>query len=129
MKLLDRIRTDRERQKGKKALPETAFTVVAAMVKKFQVESVPGGEAVRAEYPATSPGERLSLFPLLSATQLRLTMEIIDMYDNPYLVYARSPEDFGISLSLYECNPDLDAESLEQYSLGWLLTGERERRG
>ena len=129
MKLLDHIRTDRERQKGKKALPETVFAVVAAMVKKFKVESVPGGEAGRAEHPATSPGERLSLFPLLSATQLRLTMEIIDMYDNPYLVYARSPEDFGVSLSLYERNPNLEAESLEQYSLGWLLTRERERRG
>ena len=42
MRLLDHIRTDRERQKGKKALPETVFTVVAAMVKKFKVESVPG---------------------------------------------------------------------------------------
>ena len=71
----------------------------------------------------------MSLFPLLSAAQLRLTMEIIDTYDNPYLVYARSPEDFGVSLSLYERNPDLEAESLEQYSLGWLLIREQERRG
>jgi hypothetical protein len=129
MKLLDYIRTDRERRKGRKALPETAFTVVAAMVKKFKVESVPGGEAGRAEYPATSPSERLSLFPLLSAAQLRLTMEIIDTYNNPYLVYARSTEDFGVSLSLYECNPDLEPENLEQYSLGWLLIREQERRG
>ena len=49
------------------------------------------------------------------------------MFDNPYLVYARSPEDFGVSLALYECNPDLEAESLEQYSLGWLLTREAKR--
>jgi hypothetical protein len=129
MKLIDSIRTDRERRKGKRALPETFFAVVAAIVKKFQVESVPGGEAGRAEYPATAPVARLSLFPLLTAAQLRLTREIIDTYDNPYLVYARSPEDFEVSRLLYEYNPDLEAESLEQYSLGWLLTRERERRG
>jgi hypothetical protein len=129
MMLLDSIRTDRERQKGKRALPEVVFAVVAAIVEKFKVELVPGGEAGRAEYLATSPGERLGLFPLLNAAQLRLTMEIIETYDNPYLVYARSPEDFGVSLSLYERNPDLEAESLEQYSLGWLLTTEAKRVG
>ncbi len=122
--LIDHIRTDRARQKGKKPLPETVFAVVAAIVKTFKVESVPAGEVVRAESPAKAPADRLSLFPLLTQAQWQLTQEIIDKFNNPYLIYARSPEDFTLSLLLYRHNPDLTAATLQEHSLGWLLTRE-----
>ncbi len=129
MKLIDHIRTDRERQKAKKALPETVFTVVAAIVKKYELEAVPAGEVPGNILPQMTPPGRLSLFPLLTVAQWHLTRQIIDTFDNPYLVYARSPEDFGVSRRLYRCNPDLEAESLAQYSLGWLLTREAKGEG
>jgi hypothetical protein len=131
MKLLDHIKRDRVRQKGKQPLPETVLEVVAAIVQKFDLSAVPEGEGGDEEPYETKPGGRLSLFPLVSAAQWRLTKDIVEKYDNPYLVYARSPEDFGLSRRLYERYPDLTVEVFEKYSLGalWLreMAGEREK--
>jgi hypothetical protein len=129
MKLIDRIRIDREQQKGKKALPETVFTAVAAVVKKFDLKAVPAAEVHGGGGLEGEPVARLGLFPLLTAAQWHLTQEIIAKFDNPYLVYVRSPEDFGVSLRLSGRNPDLQAESLQQYSLGWLLSVEAKGEG
>jgi hypothetical protein len=119
MKLLDHIKRDRVRQRGKQPLPETVFGVVAAVVQRFDLSMVP--EKISGATPIkTTPGGRLTLFPLLSAAQWRLTREIIEQYDNPYLVYVRSPEDFELSRRLYERCPDLAVEILEKFSLGAL---------
>jgi hypothetical protein len=126
MKLIDNIKRDRARQKGKQPYPETVFAVVAAIVQKFGLTAVPG-VGVAGEPLETKPGDRLSLFPLLQAGQLRLTKEIMAEFDNPYLVYARSPADFGLSRRLYESNPGLEAEILLEYSLGFLWEKEAKR--
>jgi hypothetical protein len=114
MTLKDRIREDRERQKGKESLPETAWTVVAAIVQRFDLRSVPGaGEPESASRAETRPSGRLSLFPLLTPAQWRLTKEIVARFDNPYLIYVRSPEEIGLSRRLYERRPDLGAADLQ----------------
>jgi hypothetical protein len=126
MKLIDCIRTGRARQRGKKPLPETVWAVVAAIVQKFGLTAVPG-EGVGGEPPETKPDDRLSLFPLLQAEQWRLTKEIIAGFANPYLVYARSPADFGLSRRLYANNPGLEAETLREQAMGWLWEKEAKR--
>jgi hypothetical protein len=130
MKLIDLIRTDRVRQKGKKPLPQSLFNVVGALVKKFNLERKSLLEAAQtagatgAESPVAGSADRLSLFPLLTVEQLHLTEEIIAHFGNPYLVYARRPEDITLSLRLYQLNPDLPVETLQQNSLGLLLVRE-----
>jgi hypothetical protein len=121
MTLLEHLKTHRARQKGKNPLPETVFAVVATIVQQFALTSVPLAEGVR-DRPAQTL--RLSLFPLLSPVQFRLAQEIIARFDNPYLIYARSPEDVKISLLLYQSNSYLPAETLQENSLGALWAGE-----
>jgi hypothetical protein len=127
MKLLEHLKTDRAHQKEKKPLPETVFTAVAAIVQKFALTSVPGAEATGDIPPEAPRSARWSLFPLLNPAQFRLSQEIIARFDNPYLIYARSPEDFRISLLLHRRQPDLAPASLQKYSLKLLLAQEAKR--
>jgi hypothetical protein len=123
MKLLEHLKTDRARQKAKKPLPEKVFPAVAAIVQRFALTSFPGVEDLRLR-PVESPRmDRLSLFPLLSEPQFLLTQEIISRFDNPYLIYARSPADITISLLLYRRRPDLTPEMLRLSSLETLWAG------
>jgi hypothetical protein len=130
MKLKERIREDRIRQRVKEPLPETVLTVVAAIVQKFdlQVFSLAGeGGCARLEAEPMAEG-RLGLFPLLTPGQWRLTREIVARFDNPYLIFARTPEDIYLSRELYECNPELTVKALREQSLGalWAQEGKRE---
>lgn len=127
MHLVDHIKTDRVRKKGKQPLPETVFAVVAGIIKKFNLETVPAGGGFGVFHPEIRPPARLSLFPLLTAAQWQLCQEIIDTCNNPYLIYARSPEDVRLSRFLYQRNPDLAPETLRQYSLGFLLNREAQQ--
>jgi hypothetical protein len=117
MSLLEHLKTRRARQPGKIPLPETVFAVVAALVQQFALTSVPLDEGARPK-PAPAPRPaRLSLFPLLSPAQFCLAREIIARFDNPYLIYARSPAEVSLSQRLYQARPDLPVEILQEYSL------------
>lgn len=100
------------------------MAAVAAIVQKFDLQRVPREGRVITESPVKKPVDRLSLFPLMSAAQWRLTRQIMAEFDNPYLAHARSPEDIGLSRRLYERNPTLDGKTLQQYCLGWLWARE-----
>jgi len=118
VKLTKRIREDRIRQRVKVPLPETNLTAVAAIVLKYDLQVLPGEEGTEREKLAeTEPCERLSLFPLLTLSQWRLALEILSRFDNPYLKFCRSPKDIIISQRLYESNPDLEMEALQEQSL------------
>jgi hypothetical protein len=69
---------------------------------------------------STAPTNRLGLFPLVTMEQMKLSQKIIKKYGNPYLIYARSPQDFKLSLLLYKRCPDLTEETLQEISLGVL---------
>ena len=99
MKLKERIREDRTRQRVKEPLPETVLTVVAAIVQKFDLQALPmAGEGGYARLETEPKAEgRLGLFPLLTPGQWRLTREIVARFDNPYLIFARSPEEISLS--------------------------------
>ena len=120
-KLLETIRKDRFRQKTRKPWPETTAAVVAAIVQKYELTAVPGEWAEAGGRPGeVKPAGRMGLLPLVTAAQWRLTREIMAQYDNPYLVFARSPEDISLSRRLYERNPGLAPEVLQEQSLGAL---------
>jgi hypothetical protein len=120
-KLLETIRADRCRQKARKPLPEMAVAVVAAIVQKYDLVAVPEEWADGIDKPwEAKPAGRMSLLPLATAAQWRLTKEIMGRYDNPYLVFARTPEDISLSRRLYERNPGLAPEVLQEQSLGAL---------
>ena len=101
------------------------LAAVAGIVKKFNLQALPGQRGYEGELPAvTKPADRLSLFPLLTAGQWRLTREIMARFDNPYLMFARSPEEISLSRRLYESNPHLTEEALREQSLGTLWAQE-----
>jgi hypothetical protein len=125
MKLLDNIKTYRMSQKDKKPLPSSLFGVVAVIVQQFHLKRQFLLDADCLEdsggwYPPMAPTNRLGLFPLVTMEQMTLTQEIIEKYGNPYLIYARSPQDFKLSLLLYKSRPDLSEENLQENSLGVL---------
>jgi hypothetical protein len=118
VKLTKRIREDRIRQRVKMPLPETNLAAVAAIVLKYDLQVFPREESTGREKPTEAePCERLSLFPLLTLSQWRLALEITARFDNPYLKFCRSPTDIIISQRLYESNPDLEVEALQEQSL------------
>jgi hypothetical protein len=125
MELKEQIKKGRVRQKIKEQLPETVLAAVAGIVKKFNLQALPGERGYEGELPAvTKPADRLSLFPLLTAGQWRLTRELVARFDNPYLMFARSPEEISLSRRLYESNPHLTEEALREQSLGTLWAQE-----
>ncbi len=122
MELLDRLRKERFGQKRKRPLPPSCFAVVAAIVQKFGLTSLPAAGVGRGA--GWTPPERLALFPLLTPEQYQLTQEIISRYDNPYLLFAAAPEDFALSQQLYHRNPHLAAAVFRENSLAALLAWE-----
>jgi hypothetical protein len=118
VKLIKRIRQDRIRQRVKVPLPETNLAAVAAIVLKYDLQLITGEEGTEREKPVeVETCERLSLFPLLTLSQWRLALEITAKFDNPYLKFCRSPRDIIVSQRLYESNPDLEVEALQEQSL------------
>jgi hypothetical protein len=125
VKLIKRIRQDRIRQRVKVPLPETNLAAVAAIVLKYDLQLITGEEGTEREKPVeVETCERLSLFPLLTLSQWRLALEITAKFDNPYLKFCRSPRDIIVSQRLYESNPDLEVEALQEQSLGALWVKE-----
>jgi hypothetical protein len=121
MHLVDGIRKARAQEKTKKPLPRSVWVVVAAIVKQFGLVGILPEGPLKTEPLGRRAAEPLSLFPLVTAAQMHLCNEIMDKFNNPYLVYARSPEDFRTSQLLHARRPDLSPEVFRQYSPSQLL--------
>jgi hypothetical protein len=67
------------------------------------------------------------LFALISEAEYRLATAIMEKLDNPYLEYARDPEELILSAPLYRRNPDLPPEVLATRHFAGLLTEELEK--
>lgn len=117
MTLLASIKKARTRQSEKQPWPETPFATVGAIVQAFDLTSLEQLTAENNEVGGAAKGERLSLLPLLSASQYRLTLAILEHFNNPYLVYARTPVDIVISQKLFAKYPDLASTFLATTSL------------
>ena len=110
MQLINGIRQARRQPQGKQPWPLTVWAVVAAIVRDYDMIEVPPAGPPPAKPPVEPGLPRPSLFPLVTAAQMRRCQEIIEKFHNPYLVYARAPQDFQASLLLFARRPDLPAE-------------------
>ena len=105
--------------------PRQLPAVVAAIVQKYDLVAIPAEWVDAGDKPREAkPAGRMSLLPLVTAVQWRLTKEILARYDNPYLVWARSPEEISLSRRLYERHPGFAAEVFQEQSLGALWVKE-----
>lgn len=64
------------------------------------------------------------LFSLSDEEQYRTTMQIIKRVENPYLLYANSPDEIVLSLILYQMNPSIKRDELEKFHFEMLLRRE-----
>lgn|GEM_PF-7017826 len=63
-------------------------------------------------------------FPLLPPALYHLTVRVLEQLGNPYLRYARDPEELRLSPVLYRHRPDLPPEVLRRVHFGVLLARE-----
>jgi hypothetical protein len=73
--------------------------------------------ACRAE---AKPLYEAPLFFLATSAEYRVIHQIIEELDNPYLAYARSPEEILLSRPLWQRRPGLDPETLASRHLAAL---------
>lgn len=75
------------------------------------------------------PKSRLEVPPyvLVSGDEYRLVREIMERLDNPYLAFARSPEELLLSPELAAKNPALEAAQLLRHDFEVLLLCEEAR--
>lgn len=126
MDLLKYIKQKRAKQKQKKPFRRNIFNQISSIVKQYglkesflsildKVDDYLPRETlnltrIRVKAPLESP-----LFSLVSKDEYLLTMSIISKVDNPYLMFAHSPEEIIWCRPLYRLNPSLDHEKLMRY--------------
>ena len=126
MDLLGRIKNNRAKQRQKKPVRRGVFNQISSIVSQYRLNesflnsfdtvenhltakklTVP---RIRMKTPMASP-----LFSLVPQEEYSLAMSIINKVDNPYLVFAHSPEEILLSKPLYRLNPDISPEALMRY--------------
>jgi hypothetical protein len=68
---------------------------------------------------------RFPLFSLAEQEEYDLTLAIIDKINNPYLEFAQSVEEIGLSKLLFDQNPAIGREKLKKYHFETLLQYEQ----
>ncbi len=139
MDLREKIRGDRARQRMKRHRQDRVFNTVCVITKNYglgeeflkMIESLdrdPGRHPVRAlEVRAKQPIE-IPPYCMVSAEEYGLVQEIIRRLDNPYLSFARSPEEMVLSARLHNSDPSLDARHLLRHDFRTLLLGLNARK-
>ena len=139
MDLLQKIKRERAQNKRKLPLERTLFDKVSGLVRKYSLEDsflasleVPedhlsGAEIESVQIKKKSPIE-VPLFSLSAEKEYRLTTAIMRKFNNPYLEFARSPEEIAISKILFDLNPFLEAETLARCHFEALLLCERAKQ-
>lgn len=136
MDLLKHIRHQRAKQKQKKPSRRNVFNQISNIVRQCGLKEsfldifdnfenhlaakTSDISRIRMKTPLISP-----LFSLVDEEAYRLTMSIINKVDNPYLVFAHSPEEILLCKPLYHLNPELSPEKLNRYHFETLLSHER----
>jgi len=108
--LLAMLKASRGRRPGHQPWPRTSWAAVAAIVRAYGL--LEADHLEETTHDLASFPDRLSLCPLLTPVQYQLTQAIINRYDNPYLLYARTPAEIVLSHRLYQCRPDLEPTTL-----------------
>lgn len=138
MDILKTIKAERDRKKRKDSYSPRLFDVVGTIVRKYSLDSnfVEKLDYI-SEYvfddnlanyqPRSKKYCEVFLFALLTEEEYRTTMAIIRKVNNPYLGFARSPEEIVLCKQLFERSPELESEKLARYHLETLLLYELAR--
>ncbi len=126
------------RAKAKEPFVRSPFTVVSALVRLYNLDpgflanhrnlAIQETEWVFSHAPQAKDTCALPLFSLASAAEYRLIQDILAALGNPYLSYARSPEELLLSRALYRLNPGLEPALLARVHFRTLLAREIARR-
>jgi hypothetical protein len=136
MNLFTHIKRERKQQRKKRPFKRDVFNQISGIVRQYGLkESFLGifdtvedhltiknsdSSRIRMKTPLVSP-----LFSLVTEDEYYITMAIIDKVDNPYLVFAHSPEEILLCRYLYRLNPALSPEKLMRYHFETLFLHER----
>lgn len=122
------------RARPKRPLSRTAFTVVSALVRQYELDesfltrlrevTQPGALWLLSFEPRAKEPFEPPPFSLVPERQYRLTQAIIAAADNPYLVFARSPEELLLAGPLCRFNSGLEPAILAHTDFGTLLARE-----
>ncbi len=135
MDLAGKIRNDRVRKRRTRELGNRLFNVVANIVKTYGLKA-DFLELVETVGDRVERGTAASLrvrpkgdpevppYVLVSAEEYRLVCAVLARVDNPYLAFARSPEEILLSEALYARNPRLEPERLLSHDFETLLLRE-----
>lgn len=126
MNLLEQIKDQKLKEKSKRPFNRSLFTIVSTIVQKHRLDHTFLGRLkdleeglmappfdparLRAKEPLEPP-----LFSLCPLEPYRLTRAIIERVNNPYLKFARSPEEIRLSFVLHQRRPDLPPEMLRRH--------------
>jgi hypothetical protein len=121
--LKDSLRQDRARGKVKDPFSPSLFSHIGGLVRRHRL----GDDFCRLIGPMTAAGaETLArrclseakpryeapLFFLATREEYQVIQKILAGLDNPYLYFARSPEEILLSATLWQRRPGLDPEVL-----------------
>ena len=132
MDLRKNIIDDRSRRKTKQNSEEKVFNAVCSIVKAYGLgndflkmldgfEDSSGRQGAGAlEVKAKRPLE-IPPYCMVPGEAYGLVLDIMGRLDNPYLPFARSPEEMVLSAHLYQCDRSIDARQLLRHDFGTLL--------
>jgi hypothetical protein len=136
MDLLQNIKSDRIRQRKKQPYKREVFNTISGIVKGYglsedflellgKTEDYPSRKSM--EFTAVKAKKKFEFAPfcLVSKEEYRLAMTIAGQINNPYLQFARSPEEMLLSAPLYAANPSLGLDDLLRYDFETLLLCQR----
>jgi hypothetical protein len=136
MDLLHNIRSDRARQRKKQPYKRTVFNTVSCIIRENALgadflEPYNHNEYSLSEETMVRAENKVKImletppFSLVSKEEYELAVTIETKLDNPYLAFARSPEEMLLSVPLYETNPSLGSALLLRYHFETLLLYQR----
>src|SRR3974390_669323 len=123
MDLKDSLRQDRARGKKKEPLHPSLFSHIGGLVRRHSLGeafcrligpmTAKGVETLARAYRAEAkPLYEAPLFFLATPEKYQLIHQILTALNNPYLAWARSPEEILLALPLWQRRPGLDQEAL-----------------
>jgi hypothetical protein len=132
MDLKESLRRDRTRGQAKSPLAPDLFSQVGGLVRRHRLgeafcrlmgtmTGARGGALARACGSHAKPSYEAPLFFLATPEEFHFVQRIVAELANPYLAWARSPEEILLSLPLWQRRPGLDPEILSSRHYGALL--------
>lgn len=123
MNLKDSLRRDRVQGKEKKPLPPSLFSHIGGLVRRHRLGedfswlirsmTAEGAQTLaRTCRSEAKPPYEAPLFFLATVEEYQVIRQILAVLDNPYLAWARSPEEILLSAPLWQRRPGLDPEVL-----------------